>query len=151
MQLRELIVVAAAAEDIWPWVADPVLQSGWNPRIVAVNRDAKGPARLGEKFSVVYRMSGKDTESHVEVTECQPPLRIAFEHFQGDRQIVEEVYVIEPHSKGSRLLQTIDFSRASIPWPFRAIMWLINRFGQPQQRSFLDRLRELVEQSTPGG
>lgn len=150
MKLRESVVIAAAAEDVWPWVADPVLQAGWNPKIVEVNRDAKGLACLGEKFSVVYRMRGRETKSLVEVTRCQPPLSIAFQHSQDDRHVVEELYTIEPCAKGSRLLQTIDLSRAAVPWPFRVIMWLINRLGRPQGQPYLDRLRELVEQSAAG-
>src|SRR3954462_4138194 len=97
MRLRESTIVAAEASDVWPFLADPVLQADWNPKVVSIDRERSGPVRLGERFEMIYRMSGRENQSRVEVTIAQPAERVAFLHRVKGKfaeQIVEESYEI---------------------------------------------------------
>jgi hypothetical protein len=154
MQLRESTIIWADAASVWPFLADPVLQADWNPRVVSIDRERAGPVRFGERFEMIYRMSGRESQSHVEVTVAEPSERVAFLHrvaWKSAEQIVEESYEISPQGDGVKVVQTIDLTRSGIPWPFRLLIWFINRFGYKSGESYLDRLRRLVEQPAPAG
>ena len=140
--------------EMWPFLADPVLQAGWNPKVVSVGRERSGPVRRGERFEMVYRMSGREKQSRVEVTAARPPRRVVFLHrtaWRSAEQVVEESYEIAPHRHGVKVVQTIDLARAGIPWPFRPLIWCLHRFGQRDEEAYLDRLKCLVERPAAAG
>jgi uncharacterized protein YndB with AHSA1/START domain len=148
MKLRDSIVVAANVQKVWPLVADPVLQADWNRKIVSIDRTRSGLAKFGDRFEMIYRMSGRDRESNVEVIALEPSQRIVFRHqmtWKSRQQFVEEEYRLEPCAGGVRVTQIIDLGRAGIPWPFRALIWFIAHFGHSTEPSYLSRLRELAE------
>jgi hypothetical protein len=154
MRLRHSTIISADASAVWPFLADPVMQADWNPKVVSIGRERSGPVRFGERFEMIYRMSGRDSPSRVEVTVAQPSQRVVFLHrvaWKSAEHIVEESYEISPRGSGVKVVQTIDLTRAGIPWPFRLLMWFINRFGRGTEERYLDRLKRLVEQPTPAG
>lgn len=149
MRVRQSTLISADASAIWPFLADPVMQAEWNPKVVSIDRKRSGPVRLGERFEMIYRMRGRESQSRVEVTFAQAPQRVVFLYrvaWKSAEQIVEESYEMSPRGSGVNVVQTVDFSRAGIPWPFRLLMWFINRFGWNAEEPYLDRLRRLVEQ-----
>jgi hypothetical protein len=153
MRLRESTLISANASEVWPFLADPVLQADWNPKIVSIDRERTGPVRYGERFEMIYRMSGREGQSRVEVTVVLPAQRVVFLHhtaWKSVEQIVEESYEISPHGDGVKVIQTIDLTRAGIPWPFRVLIWLINRFGWNAEEQYLDRLKGLLERPAAG-
>lgn len=148
MKLRESIDIDATAEAAWPFVADPVLQSVWNPKIVAVDRDEQGPVRRGETFAMVYRMGSREREASVEVSDCDPPTRVAFEHTseQGGKRFRSALrFDLRPRGDGVRVTQTIDLAGSGIPRPIMLLMWLIHRFGRSVGEPYLARLKRAVE------
>jgi catechol 2,3-dioxygenase-like lactoylglutathione lyase family enzyme len=54
-------------------------------------------------------------------------------------------------ASGMKVVKTIDLTRAGIPWPFRLLMWFINRFGRNAEGPYLDRSKRLVEQPALAG
>ncbi len=149
MRLRESIIISADASAVWPFLADPVLQADWNPKVISVDRKRSGPVRYGERFKMIYRMSGGENESRVEVTAVRPSQKVVFVHHTTQKlveQIVEEWYEISPHRIGVKVVQTIHLTRAGIPWPFRLLIWFISRFGWNAEEPYLDRLKRLIEQ-----
>jgi hypothetical protein len=149
MQLRESVIIAADASAVWPFLADPVLQADWNPKIVSIAREQSGPVRFGERFEMIYRMSGRERQSRVEITDLQPTQRLTFLHrhtWKSSEQIVQESYEISPTGDGVKVVQTIDLSQTGIPWPFRLLIGFIHRFGWNAQEPYLHRLKRLVEQ-----
>ena len=158
MRLRQSTFISADASAVWPLVADPVLQADWNPKVVSVGRERSGPVRAGERFEMIYRMSGRENESRVEVAVAQPPFRVVFVHRvagKAGEQVVEESYEISPRASGGvEVVQTIDLTAAGIPWPIRLLIWFINRFGSSRrgEEPYLDRLKRLAEQEpAPAG
>ena len=149
MQIRESIRIAADPATVWRFVADPELQRLWNPKVVSVHRRQSGPVLLGERFEMVYRMSGKERQTQVEVQRCEPPHHVTFQHrmaSNAQEQIAQEAYEISPNRAGVEVVQTIELSRIQIAWPLRALIWFITRFGKSVEKPYLERLKEAVEQ-----
>jgi hypothetical protein len=154
MRLRESVIIAADALTVWPFLADPVLQADWNPKVVSIDRERSGPVQCGERFEMIYRMSGRENQSRVEVTVVEPAKRVVFLHhttWKSQDQIVEESYEISLHGNGVKVIQAIDLRRAGIPWPFRLLIWSIHRFGWSAEEPYLDRLKRLVERPAATG
>lgn len=148
MKLRDSIVIAAPAEQVWPLVADPAVQAGWNPKIVAVDRRRSGPATLGEQFQISYRMSRQQVEYRTSVIECEPWRCIAFRHLQYWKQaesIIVERYELLERSAGVRLKQSVDLAQSGMPWPFQFLFWFVHQFGRATEKPYLVRLRELAQ------
>jgi len=154
MRLHESVIISADAAAVWPFLADPVLQADWNPKVVSVDRARSGPVAFGERFEMIYLMSGRENQSRVEVTAVRPSERVVFLHrtaWKSTEQLVEESYEITPHGDGVKVVQTIDLTRAGIPGPFRLLIWFINRFGWNAEEPYLHRLKRLVEQPAAAG
>ncbi len=148
MQLRESIDIAADAGAVWRFVADPVLHGRWNPKVVSVQRTSSGPVLPNERFEMVYRMSGQPRHSWVEVETCDPLCRLVFVHRMNGglrEQVARETYEISPSRGGVRVVQTIDLSQITAPWPWRLLLWFICPFSKSES-GYLDALKRVVEQ-----
>ena len=148
MKLKSSVRIAAPPDKVWPFVADPLLQAKWNQKLVSIDRNASGPVRQGESFAMIYRMSGRDHESRVEVVETCFPERVTLTHSyarNGRTFKVAESYRITPVDRGTRLEQTLDMREAGIPFPLRPLVWFLHQFGRDTEQACLDRLRELAE------
>lgn len=151
MQLKQTIAIDAPPESVWLYLADPILQAAWNPKVVSLDRDHDGPVQLGERFEMLYRMSGQDRLSRVEVKAVSEPEQLVFEHtldWKGKTMTTQESYSIDPLRHGVRVTQTIDLSQAGIPWPIRILIGLIHRFGKAQEAEYLKRLKHMIESDT---
>jgi hypothetical protein len=154
MRLRQSTIISADAATVWPYLADPVMQADWNPKVVSIDREQSGPVRCGERFEMIYRMSGRNSQSWVEVRVAQPRERVVFLHrvrHKSVEQVVEESYEISSRGNGVKVVQTIDLTRAGIAWPFRLLIWFINRFGWNTEEPYLERLKRLAEQPAAVG
>ena len=154
MHIRQSILISADAEAVWRCLADPVLHAEWNPKLVSIDRQRSGPVRLGERYEVLYRVSSGHEELHgVEVRTLLQPSRIVFLHgpSKNERmrgaQGIEETYELSPQKGGVKVVETIDLTRAGIPWPLRVLLWFFMRFGQDAEEPALKRLKRVVEAS----
>ena len=102
--------------------------------------------------SAVHAHSSR--HSHVEVTLVEPERRVTFRHrmiWKSTERIAEESYEISPDPNGVKVVQTINLTRAGIPWPFRLLIWFIHRFGWQTGEPDDQPLKRLVEQSVAKG
>lgn len=140
--------IAARPADVWPWVADPLRVAEWNPKLVSIDRTRSGPLERDEAYTVIYRMSRRDSEMRAVVTCEELPHRLEIElrdpEWRQTRFVVES-YHLDEREGGTRVVQRIDLSHSGIAWPWRLLMGLLSRFGTPQGQPYLERLRELVE------
>ena len=146
--IRSKIEIDAPTERVWPFVADPVLESGWNPKMVGIERDAEGPVRLGERFKIEYVMSGKSSTCEAEVVECEAPMRLVYRyHLLDEKRPVSVLmnYDLQAKVGSTRLVQAIDLSSMGIPWPLRALIWFVTRFGKSVGMPYLEMLKQQVE------
>jgi len=151
--MRERTTIAALPDQVWPYLADPELMAGWNPKIVEVDRSARGPVSLGERYAMSYRMSGKSQRMRITVVESQFPHRLVLQHEQDparpDRYVREE-YDLEEHAGKTRVTQRIDLKRSGMPLWVRPLFWLLHTFGRPTGKRYLEELRDLVEADSDG-
>jgi len=154
MKIRQNTFIAAAALDVWPFVADPLLQAEWNPNVVSIDRVGSGPVRAGETFRMIYRMSGRDKPSRVEIAEAAPAERVVFLHHFGMEsfgQTVAVAFGITPHGEGVKVVQTVDLHPTGLPFPIRILLWFIHRVGRDTEMPHLERLRRIVEERLEKG
>ena len=151
MRIKDQIDIHAKPEQLWPFIIDPVIQAAWNPKIISIDRDMDGPAELGDRFDMLYRMSGKDNLSHVEVTQVVPNERLVFSHRlklpKADQQ-AEESFELTPRRGGTQLTHTINLSNAGIPLPIRILIWFITRLGKDVGQNYLATLKQMIESET---
>lgn len=146
--VRSKIEISAPPEQVWAFVADPILESGWNPKMVAIDREPVGPVRLGERFQIEYVMSGKSSRCEAEVLESHDPARLVYRyHLLDEKRPVSVLiaYDLEGHNGSTRLVQSIDLSGMDIPWPLRLLIWIITRCGTSVGLPYLERLKQQVE------
>ena len=148
MKLRNRIVIAAGAQAIWPYIADPIQVSRWNPKLVSIDRDREGPVRDSERYRVIFQMRGKERESEVVVVSQRPYSHLHIQYYEdlmNREQYVEETYDLQPVRDGTRLTQVIDMGRVKMPLLLRWLGQLILWFGKPVGPTHLEQLRQLVE------
>lgn len=148
MTLREVIQIAAPPERVWPYVADPALMAGWNPKLVDIRRSLTGPVRLGESFEATFRMGGKDRDCVIDVIECDPPRRLVLRHRPreaGDRY-ADLAFDLSQGAGGCRLVQRFNLDHWGIHFFLRCLIRFIHIFGSPVGRTYLQQLKEQVEQ-----
>lgn len=151
--MRERTTIAALPAQIWPYLADPELMAGWNPKIVEVDRSARGPVCLGERYAMTYRMSGKSQQMCVAVVELQVNQRLVLRHEQDparpDQYVLEEYHLAELAGK-THVTQRINLKHSGMPRWARPLFWLIHTFGRPTGKRYLEELRDLVEADSVG-
>ena len=146
--MRSKITIDAPPEQVWLFVADPVMESAWNPKIVAIDRDAEGPVHAGERFEMEFLMSGRGSRCEAEAIQASPPSLLLYRYRMLDERHEGRVdirYTLEPRGDGTLLVQSIDMSRMGIPWPVRALVWVVTRFGTPVGKPYLEELKSQVE------
>ena len=156
MKLTEQISIDADPRAVWPHVADPVLMSGWNPKIIEIDREATESVRQGEALAICYQMyaNRQPTWTQVRVEVCDPPQRVVFRHDlteDGQPRTVREGYTLTPRGDRTRVKQTLEFVDGSgIPRWVRWLMWLIHKFGKSQGPRLLEQLKQQVEGAAAG-
>ena len=146
--LRSRVKINAPPERVWPFVADPVLESTWNPKMVAIDRDREGTVSLGERFQIEYVMSGRSSRCEAEVLVSDAPTRLVYRyHLLGENKPVSVLMTYDLRRTGdsTRLVQTVNMSGMGIPLPVRALIWFITRFGRSVGAEYLETLRAEVE------
>lgn len=148
--------IDAPAEDVWPWVADPVRILRWNPKMVSVERGGKGPVSLGEPYGVVYEMGGRRSELMAEVIRCESPRDITaglhpaevatrFHPSGGGPGVYVEVFRLEARGDHTFVSHFVDLQQAGLPRLARVLFFVLQRIGKPVGQPYLARLKELVE------
>lgn len=149
MNLRDQVDIARQPEEVWKCVEDPTLLQRWNPNVQWVEPHSLGPPGRGYRYRAAYALGGKLSQVEAEIEEFRPPVRMVV-RLTGGRlpptACVREIYDLMPIAGGTRLIQTIDWSRAGIPLWFQIITWFVSRVGRPTGKRFLIRFKELVEE-----
>jgi hypothetical protein len=120
----------------------------WNEKLVSVDRRFDGPVQLGERIEAVYQMSGKRRTSSAEIVRCQPPLALTLRHHMAGEppeRFVDERYDLFADGNVTRVVQSVDFSKAGMPLWARGLIWFISTFGQPSGEGTLEPLKRACE------
>ncbi|MBX3413451.1 MAG: SRPBCC family protein [Pirellulales bacterium] len=152
--MKDRIQIAARPDQVWPYVADPELMAGWNPKIVGVDREARGLLTIGERFWITYRMTRQSERFRVTVVELAVPSRLVLRHegdpARPDRFVLEEYRLDEVQGGTTRVKQQLHLRNAGLPLWLRPLLWLLHTFGRPTDKRYLEELRDLVESEING-
>ncbi len=147
MKIREDILIPVRPADIWEAIADPSLWPLWNPKVKSIDRRQVGPMIAGEHFKAVFVLSGRESNTDVEVLLNEPPHRVTFrQHYEFGRRMrsVTLTFELQTRPTGIRFLQTTDLAAAGIPWFFRVLIFFVTRFGRSMGQCQFEKLKELV-------
>lgn len=151
MVLRDQVEIRRSPREVWTWIEDPMRTPSWNPRVKAVKPAGWGARGPGYRYYAVYELRGKVSEMQAEIEEYRPPLRLSI-RLTGGRlppgAAARETYDLFAVECGTRLVQTVTVAEGGIPFLFRALIWIIQRFGRPTGKTFLTTLKELIEGQT---
>ncbi|MHC4990000.1 MAG: SRPBCC family protein [Planctomycetota bacterium] len=151
LAVTSAVDIRADQESIWPFVSDPILMSEWNAKIVAVKRpEGSELVSAGERFGMIFLMSGRERRTEVQVVECVKPQLVTYRHRLVDGgdppRFVTESYALQARGDGAtRVTKKIDLSEAGIPRLMRPLLWFITRFGRRVEQPYLEKLRAAVE------
>ena len=153
MKITERIVIRAAPQRVWRWLADPALWPQWNPKVKRVNRSRTGAMVAGEVFEADFVLGGKTTTGNVEVKVFEPFQRLVLQHWVDVRGRVGSLgveFALNAEGADTHVVQTTDFSASGLPWLVKMLIGIMNRFGRPVGRSHLDQLKQLGEGRAAG-
>jgi uncharacterized protein YndB with AHSA1/START domain len=137
MRIEHEIAIARTPDEVFAYLTDVDRLATWQPTTVAVERDAAGPLRLGERFDEVHKAAGRVLRSTVEVVEYDPPRLFAL-HVVSGAVPLDGRWELEPEDGGTRLRFV---GHGDVRGPLRlAKPMLARRF-----RGYHARLKQLLE------
>jgi uncharacterized membrane protein len=104
----ETIDIARSPADVFAYLDQLDRHGEWQEQIVAVRVDTEGPTRVGSRATETRKVPGGNRELTYEVTEHEPPRRVAFRGINGPVRPVGTVSV-EPLGDGSSSRVRLEF------------------------------------------
>jgi uncharacterized membrane protein len=101
------IEIARRPEEVFAYIDQVDRHPEWQEKLVSSKPDTEGPLRAGSRIDQVRRVPGGPRQFTIEVTEHEPPRRIAWRALNGPVRPVGSVRV-EPLEDGSRSRLTVD-------------------------------------------
>jgi uncharacterized protein YndB with AHSA1/START domain len=139
--ITETIEIARPPEEVFAYVDDPTRHGEWQSQLESVRVETDGPTRVGTRVAETRRVPGGPREMHYEVTEHDPPRRVAFRVLDGPVRPVGRI-TFEPSDGGTRYTVELDFEGHGFG---KLIAPLAKRAARKQLPQDLARLKERLE------
>jgi uncharacterized membrane protein len=94
------VEIGRSPEDVFAYLDDLERHGEWQSQIVSSKRETNGPTRVGTRATDVRRVPGRAQSVTYEITEHDPPRKVAFRGVNGPVRPVGTVRV-EPVGEGS--------------------------------------------------
>ncbi|MBI5632494.1 MAG: SRPBCC family protein [Nitrospirae bacterium] len=150
MKLINSIYIARPAGAVWAFLEDPANMLRWNPKVKHVSPSSFSEPQHGYRYAITYQMHerARAAEFLAEFTHFEPFSKLVIRHTGGlaphDR-VIEEIYELSEREGGTFLTQTILIENSGINLFFRFLIWIIQRWGKPAGKPYLETLKEIVE------
>jgi len=108
MAIVDSIEINRRPEDVFAYVDDLSRHGEWQENIVSTTIETDGPTRVGTRATNRRRVPGGERDISFEVTEHDPPRKVAFRGINGPVRPVGTV-TFEPLDGGARTRLTLDF------------------------------------------
>jgi uncharacterized protein YndB with AHSA1/START domain len=127
-------------ETIWAFLTSATNDANWRgPWLRSVRQVTDGPARVGTRYESVYRFFGRDETVTTELTELEPPTRMAWRQVgTGSLAVNDGVYLLEPVKDGTQF--TVIGTIAATGWR----QLIIPAFGSYLNRAAVQQHRQLA-------
>jgi uncharacterized membrane protein len=94
------VEIARRPEEVFAYLDDLDRHGEWQSEIVSSKRETDGPTRVGTRATDVRRVPGRTQSVTYEITEHDPPRKVAFRGVNGPIRPVGTV-TVEPVGEGS--------------------------------------------------
>jgi uncharacterized protein YndB with AHSA1/START domain len=144
-------VLDQSPERVWEFIASDENDVNWRaPWLRSVRRLSVGALGPGARYESAYRFFGRDETVVVELTEVDPPRRMAWRQVsQGSLAVNDGRYELEPIHGGTRFRVTGTIASPGWRRLFdRPFAWYLNRAAQRQHRQLVSALRAWDDQSS---
>jgi uncharacterized protein YndB with AHSA1/START domain len=148
MKITESIIINAPPEQVWNFLADPDTWPNWNPKVAKVDRAQTGLLVPGEAFEAGFVLGQRTTNSQVKVRVMEPLRRLVLKQRPDPKErerFLRVEFEMAASDRGTRVVQTTDFTDSGMSRLTKGIMWLLSRIGRPQGQSPLDELKKKLE------
>ncbi len=108
MAIVDSIEINRRPEEVFAYVDDLSRHGEWQENIVSTTVETDGPTRVGTRATNRRRVPGGERDISFEVTEHDPPGKVAFRGTNGPVRPVGTV-TFEPLDGGARTRLTLDF------------------------------------------
>jgi hypothetical protein len=146
MHIIERTKVDHPAAKVWPLIVSPEFFQLWNDKVVSM--DAKDRFFLGQTFTTLYLMNGKNLSCATKVTALEEARLLVLEHSnctgQGlspNLEVIERITLTESGA-GSVVVKDVEIRNSGIPWFLVPVIWFITTFGK---RVGPDKLKQLAD------
>jgi uncharacterized membrane protein len=140
----ESIEIARRPEEVFAYLDQVDRHPEWQENLVSVTPQAEGPPQVGSRIVQVRRVPGGPREFTLEVSEHDPPRKVAFRGLDGPVRPVGSV-TIESVADGSRSRVTQQLDLEGHGLLGKLIAPLARRDAAKQVPKNQARLKELLE------
>jgi len=150
MNLVSSIFIKRPPGAIWAFLEDPANMLLWNPKVKRVSPSSFSSPRLGYQYAITYQMreNSRASEFQAEFVNYDPLLKLVIRLTGGPSPrgtVIYESYELSKREGGAFLTQTIHIEEPGINIFWRFLIWFIQRFGKPAGKTYLETLRDIIE------
>jgi len=150
MKLVNSIFISRPAGTVWAFLENPANMLLWNPKVKHVSPSSFSKPHQGYRYAITYQMheNSRASEFLAEFVHFEPFSKLVIRHSGGissHNRVIEEIYELAERDGGTFLTQTINITNSGINIFWRALIWIIQRWGKPKGKPYLETLRDIVE------
>ena len=152
MRFNDTIIIEASSDTVWQYVGSPDLWSLFHSKVERANQLSSSGGIVGSLYEIEFRMGSKTTPTRCEIIDIRIGRMIQLKSVADQVQESHQAhltYELEDMGQRTKVTERIDMVDSCIPFFFRAIIWLISRFGRRAGETTLMRLKRLVEEECP--
>ena len=152
MQFNDTIIIEACCDVVWQYVGSPDLWSLFHVKVERAKQLDSSSGRVGSLYEIEFRMGSKTTPTRCEIVDLRIGRMIQVRSVANRGQESYQAhltYELEDMGHQTKVTERIDTVDSHIPLFFRAVIWLISRFGKPTGETTLMRLKRMVEDERP--
>jgi hypothetical protein len=152
MRLVNSIFINRPAGTVWAFLENPANMLLWNPKVKNVTPSSFSSPGQGYRYAITYQMheTSRASEFLAEFVQFEPFSKLVIRHTGGlsphDR-VIEEIYELSQRNGGTFLTQSIHTENSGINVFLRLLIWLIQRWGKPTGKPYLETLRDIIEKN----
>ena len=145
MAINETIEISRPPHEVFAYVSDMARHPEWQEKLLNVTVETEGPVRVGTRVRQTRRVGGGTRTFTLEVTEHDPPNRVAFRGIDGPVR-PQGTITFEPLEGGQRTRYSaqLDFEGHGVGL---LLAPLVRRDARKQLPESLQRLKQKLEAS----
>jgi uncharacterized protein YndB with AHSA1/START domain len=110
----QTVAIARSPEDVFAYLDDLERHGEWQSEIVSSTRETTGPTAVGTRATDVRRVPGRTQSVTYEITEHDPPRKVAFRGVNGPVRPVGTVTVEPVGEGGSKVTIELDLAGSGL-------------------------------------